>query len=278
MAKQKAKTVDKSISQEELDQIVLPEEEEAKRLKDFKYQEKLAKKAKKEAREEAKEDIQDKIEAKVEENVAEGKKPKKAKSRSGRYSKAKSLVDRTKSYDLKKAVALLKKASYSKFPGTVVVDAVVKDSKVSVELSFPHSTGKAVRVAIADDDLLTKISAGHLDFDVLLATPAMMPKLAKHARVLGPKGLMPNPKNNTVTADPDKSKKELEGGKQTVKTEKKAPLLHVIIGKTDQDDKQLVENVEALLKAVGPKKFLKLTLSATMSPGIKVDVTPYQSA
>jgi large subunit ribosomal protein L1 len=105
----------------------------------------------------------------------------------------------------------------------------------------------------------------------------MMPKLAKHARVLGPKGMMPNPKNATVTTEPEKRQKELEGGKTTLKSEKKSPLMHVILGKTNQPDKELIANTQHLIKAVGGKKILKLTLSATMSPGIKVDLSEFQT-
>lgn len=278
MAKQKMKTVDKSISAEELDNIVLPEEEEAKRVKDFKYQEKLEKKAKKEALEEEKETIQDKIEAKKAENVSEGKQPKTAKVRSKRYITARRSVDRAKTYPLSKAVEMVKKSSYSRFTGTLVADLVAKDAKVSGQVKFPHSTGKSVRVAIATDELLTDIAAGKLDFDLLVTQPDMMPKLAKYARVLGPKGLMPNPKNQTITPDPKKRKKELEGGTITVKTEKKSPLIHVVVGKTDMTDKDLVENLEILIKTLGARKLVKLVLSATMSPGIKVDLSPYQTA
>lgn len=197
--------------------------------------------------------------------------------RSKKYISKRANVDRTKTYSLTQAVELLKKTSYSKFVGTVTADVVTKDDKISVELSFPHSTGKTVRVAVADDDLLAKIEKGQIDFDVLVATPAMMPKLAKFARTLGPKGLMPNPKTGTVTDNPEKRVKELSGGKTTVKTEKKAPLMHVVLGKTTLSEKELAENVEALIKAVGPRKMKKLVLAATMSPGIKVDLSVYQA-
>jgi large subunit ribosomal protein L1 len=239
-----------------------------KREKEFKRQQKLRDKV----------DIQEKIEAKVEENISEGKVPRATKTRSRTYVKARRQVDRTKIYDLKKAIELVKSTSYSSFIGTISADLIVKDAKVIVELAFPHSTGRSVTVAIADDEVIKNIEAGNITFDVLLSTPAMMPKLTRHAKVLGPKGLMPNPKNQTVSDNPEKRKKELEAGKITLKTEKKAPLMHVVVGKTDLDDKKLASNIEALIKAVGPKKIRKLTLSATMSPGIKVDLNPYQTA
>lgn len=198
--------------------------------------------------------------------------------RSSAYKSVKGLVDRTKTLKLAKAIELLKKTSYTKFVGTVTVDALVKDEKLNVEITFPHSTGKTTRVAVITDELLESILKGVVDFDVLLATPAMMPKVARAAKVLGPKGLMPNPKNRTVTEDIEKRKKELEAGSVTIKTERKAPLIHVTIGKANQSDKELITNIEHLIKMVGPKQIKKMTISATMSPGIKVDLSEYQTA
>jgi large subunit ribosomal protein L1 len=195
--------------------------------------------------------------------------------RSKKYVSARAQVDRTQTYPLIKAIELVKKTSYSHFPGTVTADLVVKDDKVKAQVSFPYSIGRQTRVVIADDKLLTQIEKGHLDFDVLLATPAMMPKLAKLAKILGPKGLMPNPKTNTITDKPEQKKKELEAGKTLVKTEKKAPLIHQVIGKTNQPDQQLKENTEALINAINPRKIIKLVLAATMSPGVKVDISEF---
>ena len=129
------------------------------------------------------------------------------------------------------------------------------------------------RVAIASVELIAKIEAGTIEFDVLVTHPSFMPKLARLAKVLGPKGLMPNPKNGTVSPDPEKRAKELAGGKTTVKTERKAPLMHVIVGKTNQEAKEIGANVETLVKAIGAGRIIKLTLSATMSPGVKVDLS-----
>lgn len=205
-------------------------------------------------------------------------KPAKKKTRSKKYQSARGQVDRTKTYPLAEAVSLVKKTSYAKFNGTIIADLILRDQKVSVKVSFPHSTGKTRRVVIATDALLKNIAAGKLDFDVLIAKPEMMAAIAKHARVLGPKGLMPNPKDGTVTADPEKKKAELEGGATTIKTEKKAPLMHVIIGKTAQKEDELVANAKALIDAIGGKRLVKLVLSATMSPGIKVDLAEFQTS
>ena len=191
------------------------------------------------------------------------------KARSKRYQAVRAQLDKSKFYPVKEAVELVKKLSYSHFIGSVEAHIVVREVSSSVDLTLPHSTGKSVKVAIVDAALLAEIEAGKLDFDILLAHPEFMPKLAKLARVLGPKGLMPNPKNGTLTPNPEIKKKELEAGKFTLKTEKKAPLMHLVIGKTDMSNDQLNENIEALLKAL-KGKVLKLSLSPSMGPGIKV--------
>lgn len=199
------------------------------------------------------------------------KKPKKIHNRSQKYQVVRSQVDKTRTYDPFAAVEMVKKLSYTKFTGTITADVVVKDVGQSVVLTFPHTTGKSVRVAIVSDEVIAQIEAGNTDFDILVTEPRFMPKLAKLARVLGPKGLMPNPKNGTITPNPELKKKELEGGQITIKTEKKAPLMHVTLGKTDMETKDLVENLQALIEALGTKA-LKLSISSTMSPSVKVSL------
>lgn len=198
-------------------------------------------------------------------------KAREPKQRSGKYNKVRSQVDKTRLYDAFSAIELIKRLSYSKFDGTITAHGQLRETGEKAEIVFPHSTGQSVTVAIADDKLLKDIEAGVIEFDILISTPDMMPKLAKHARVLGPKGLMPNPKNGTIVTDPEKAKKSFEKGKILVKTEKKAPLIHVAIGKTTMETKALVENLQALTKAF-KGKLLKLTLAASMSPGVKVEI------
>jgi large subunit ribosomal protein L1 len=190
-------------------------------------------------------------------------------ARSKKYSAVRANVDRTKFYDAFAAVELVKRLSYSKFEGTVTADLFVKEGTTQVELTLPHSTGKVLRVAIASDDLIKEIEAGTINFDVLVASRQFVPKLAKLAKILGPKGLMPNPKNGTITENPEVKKKELEGGKVTFKAEKKQPVMHITIGKTKMETQALVENLNALLAAL-ENKVIRATISATMSPGIKV--------
>lgn len=212
----------------------------------------------------------------VEETTAEGTvavapvAKKASRVRSKKYVATRSQVDKTKIYDAFSAIELVKKLSYSSFDGTITVDAVVKDVGALGKITLPFSTGKSVKVGIVDDALLVEIEAGNIDFDYLVTTPQFMPKLAKHARVLGPRGLMPNPKNGTVTGNPEQKKADLEKGELNIKTEKKRPVIHVTIGKVSQDTKELVENFKALMTFL-TGKVMKSAVSATMSPGVKID-------
>lgn len=185
---------------------------------------------------------------------------------------AKSQVDRSKNYSIEEAVALVKKTNITSFNATVTLhlNLTSKDAPTRVELTFPHAAGAAKKVAIVNDELLAKLDKGVIDFDILVTSPAFMPKLAKYAKLLGPKGLMPNPKAGTVTPNPEAKAKEFEGGKTQVKAEPKYPLMHVTVGKTSQPEAELVANIRAMIEAVRPKFIVKATLAATMSPGIKL--------
>ena len=207
----------------------------------------------------------------TEEKSTSTKKTVKKSTRSKKYVAVRSQIDKTKTYDPFAAVELIKKLSYSKFSGSLEAHLIVREIGMSANLTFPHTTGKTIRVAIASDEILEKIEQGVIEFDVLVSSPKFMPKLSKLARVLGPKGLMPNPKNGTLTPNPELKQKELEGGAMTIKTEKKAPLMHLTVGKISMDTKDLVENLEALLKALKGKA-LKLSICASMSPSVKVKI------
>ena len=203
---------------------------------------------------------------------------KKARVRSKRYVEAASLVDKTKTYPLTDAVSLVKKTSLTKFDGSVELHINLnpaslgekKDMRGSV--SLPHGTGKQVRVVVADDTVIADVTAGKINFDILVAHPSMMPRLARVARILGPKGLMPNPKTGTVTEDTTKRARELSTGKVNFKTEPDQPLIHLLVGKVSFEDKKLEDNVTAILDAVGRGKIAKATLTATMGPGVKVQI------
>jgi large subunit ribosomal protein L1 len=216
------------------------------------------------------------IAAEADQEAVAAVKSKKSRVRSAKYTTARSQVDKTKHYDPFAAFELIKRLSYSKFDGTIVAHVVVREVGMSIDLSLPHSTGKALTVVIASDEVLAEIEAGNIAFDVLVSSKEFMPKLTKYARVLGPKGLMPNPKNGTLTSNPEVAKKQLEAGKMNIKTEKKAPLMHIMLGKVSMETKDLVENMNALLEAL-KNKVVKMSIAATMSPSVKVDVSAAKS-
>ncbi|MFP4097712.1 MAG: 50S ribosomal protein L1 [Alphaproteobacteria bacterium] len=213
-------------------------------------------------------------------------------------------VDRSKFYPLGDAIALLKDcAKERKFDETIEVamnlgvDTKHADQQVRGMVTLPNGTGATVRVAVfakddkakeaqdagADivgaEDLLEKIQNGMLDFDRCIATPDMMALVGRVARILGPKGLMPNPKLGTVTPDIEKAVKDAKGGALEFRAEK-AGIVHARIGKASFDDKKLAENVSAFVEAIKKAKpsgakgtyIQKISLSSTMGPGIKIDL------
>jgi len=203
----------------------------------------------------------------------EGKKPpKKAKKRSQHYLEAKKKVEVNKLYSLSEAIKLLKSISLSKFKGNVDVHLNVKEVGLKGEIQFPHPTGQKQNIRIADEELLKDLEKGKIDFTLLVTDPKMMPKLVKFAKLLGPRGLMPNPKNGTVTENPEEFIKNA-AGKTQFKTEIKFPLIHLTIGKVDSPEKDLEDNFQTLIKAVGKRNIQKAVLSPTMGPGIKVDLS-----
>lgn len=213
------------------------------------------------------------------EESKKAKKQKKARERSKRYKNVAGLVDKTKFYPMAEAVTLVKKTSLTRFDGTVELHVNLNPASITEKGDFrgsvmlPHGTGKEVRVAIADDALVAAIESGKIDFDVLVAQPSMMSKLAKVAKILGPKGLMPNPKNGTISENPEKRAKELSHGQINFKAEPGNPIVHMPVGKVSFEDKKLVENVAAIFAAIGNSKIAKVTLTSTMGPGIKVTLS-----
>ena len=216
---------------------------------------------------------------------------------------AKAKVDRSKAYTIEDAMALAKECAHKKFDESVDiavnlgVDPKRSDQMVRGSVPLPHGTGKTVRVlafakgekereamdAGADysgsDDLVAKIQGGWFDFDRVVATPDMMGTVGKLGKLLGPRGLMPNPKVGTVTLDIGKAIKEIKAGKVEYRVEK-AGIVHVGVGKVSFDENKLVENAHAVLDALTKAKpatskgkyMKKITVSTTMGPGIKVDI------
>ncbi len=192
------------------------------------------------------------------------------KVRGKKYLEAKAKFDREKYYNTKEAVKLVKDSSYSKFDGTMELHIIIKKSGVTTQVVLPFQAGKTKKVEIADENTIKKLKEGKIDFDILVATVEVMPKLVPFARLLGPKGLMPNPKNGTLVADLKKAK-SFSTGAVTLKTEKEAPLIHTVIGKNSQKDEEIVENAEAVLKSLGgAKQIVKAYMKSTMSPSIRL--------
>ncbi len=194
------------------------------------------------------------------------------KTRGKKYLASKKMVDQKKKYSVKEAINLLKKMKYASFDESVELHLNVLEDNIKGEVILPAGTGKTVRVAIVDDDVITNIEAGKIDFDVLISTPQMMPKLVKFAKVLGPKGLMPNPKAGTVTDKPEEAVKKFQGGSIRYKTEPKFPLIHQTVGKMSFKDEDLIENTKSLLKAVGSKNITAAFISASMTPSVQIVV------
>jgi large subunit ribosomal protein L1 len=200
------------------------------------------------------------------------KKPISAKPRGKKYKKARELVDKTRFYAINDAIELLKEMKLSKFDESVELHLNVDEAGLKGEVELPHSTGKTVKVAVVNDSVLANIEKGKIDFDILVTHPSFMPKLARFAKVLGPKGLMPNPKAGTISANPEEVVKKFSKGVLRWKTEPKFPLIHQMIGKISFETKALAENAEKLINVVGKTHVKKAVIKSTMSPSIKLEV------
>ncbi|MCL5795168.1 MAG: 50S ribosomal protein L1 [Patescibacteria group bacterium] len=205
------------------------------------------------------------------------KKTKKAKVRSKKYQESLKLVDKNKFYPIAEALDLVKKLTYTKFNSSVEVHIRLSMEKGKAAvlrglLQLPHSTGKEPKVGIVDEALIGKIIQDKkTEFDILIAKPEMMPKLARLAKILGPQGKMPNPKSGTVTNDPQKVQAEIAAGRVEYKTDNTG-IIHLIIGKVKDDDKKLLENYQAVMATIPVNKLQRVHICATMSPSVKVKI------
>jgi len=218
--------------------------------------------------EKAKEILEKKPEVKVEQA-----RPVKKKIRGKNYQQAKKKIDKNKLYPLKEAVSLLKKIKYTKFDETVEVHLNVREVGLKGEVNLPHGTGREVRVAVVDEKILAEIEKGNLNFDVLITHPSYMPKLVKFAKVLGPRGLMPNPKAGTISEKPEEAVKKFKSGLIRFKTEAKFPIIHQAVGKLSFSDAALADNITAFISAVGKSKIESAFLKSSMSPSLKLDLS-----
>lgn len=241
----------------------------------------------------------------AESHVKKGATPKVrplAERRGKGYKKVAELVDKTKVYTLAEALELAVKTNPAKFDASVEVhvrlgvDPRQADQNIRATVSLPHGTGKTIRVAVfapetdaaaakkagadiaGDEDFLKQLEKGDINFDVLIATPAYMPKLGKYARLLGPKGLMPNPKSGTVAVDVVKAVTEAKAGKVEYRVDKQATI-HLSVGKVSFGAAKLLENAQVFFASLQSHKpsslkgiFIKSTaIATTMGPGIKIE-------
>jgi len=224
-----------------------------------------------------------------------------------RYQEISKLVDKTKLYDVAEAITTLKTTAKAKFDETVElhvklgVDGRHADQQIRGAVVLPHGTGKTKRVLVVakgekaaeaeaagadfvgSDDIVKKIQTENwFEYDVIVATPDMMGLIGRLGRVLGPKGLMPNPKSGTVTFDVEKAVKEIKAGKVEYRLDKNN-IVHCSIGKVSFEDEKLADNLKALMDAVVKAKpsaakgtYLKsITVTSTMGPGIKLATTKF---
>jgi len=223
-------------------------------------------------------------------------------SHSNRYDENFKKIDRDSTYSLSDAVGIIKSGSPAKFDETIDVcvnlgvDPRHADQIVRGTVSMPNGTGKDVSILVlakgdavdkaleagadfaGSDEFLEKIKSGWTDIDVIISTPEMMPELGKLGRVLGPRGLMPNPKTGTVTNDVEKAVKEVKSGKIEFKVEKSG-IIHAGVAKMSFDEDKIVQNVSTFIDAINKARpsgakgvyMKKITLSSTMGPGIRID-------
>lgn len=279
MGRPKIKTIESDF---DLEKVKLPEEQTELPELSAATEEKVKKQAKA-----AKKQSKDKVE----------KKNKVSK----RFAELIKAIDKSKEYSLEEAVELVKKTANVKFDSSVEahinlrIDSSKQEQQIRTTTNLPFGSGKKVRILVfgakdtkeikelgaeaGDEETLGIIEKGKIDFDKVVASPDWMPKLAKVAKVLGPKGLMPNPKSGTVSPEPEKVVKGLStGGLIEIKTES-SPIIHVVIGKVSAKNKDLEENVKSLLIAVNAakpsdvkKELVKsVFLSSTMGPSLKLD-------
>ena len=231
-----------------------------------------------------------------------------AQKQSKRYRAAAAVADLAKTYTVSEAAAVIAKFPSTKFNETVEVyanlnvDPKQSDQMVRGTVSLPNGSGKKITVAVFTEnpaaaleagadfagyaDLIDKVNGGWMDFDVAISTVSAMKDVRKVARVLGPRGLMPNPKSGTVTDDIAKAIKEVKAGRVEFKMDKTANVA-VIVGKKSFTAEQIAQNAEAAIAALvkakpealrGQQLIKSLTISSTMSPGVKIDIKPYANA
>lgn len=282
MGRPRIKVIDTAIDTEKAEKL------EKKELK-------LSKESEESVKTEAKE-----AKATTKKGASSTRKTRKQKVRSKRYKSLLEGMDKSKDYPISEAIDIMKKTANTKFDSSLEVninlniDPSKSDQLIRKSINLPHGSGKTIRVLVfggnskglknawvdvGTDATIEKIGNGNVEAEKIVATPEWMPKLTKVAKILGPKGLMPNPKSGTVTENPEKLIQDLQGGMIEVKTEKSA-IIHIIVGKVSLPKEKLEENIKTVtaeLRKSKPESLKKeliksIYLSSTMGPSVKVNL------
>lgn len=231
-------------------------------------------------------------EPKKEKKAVKAKKSISLRHSGKKYKLAKDKIEKDKIYSPKEAFKLLAEVSYTKFDPTVEVHLNVDEKNLRGHVNFPHPIGpkkekrflvfaekyksENKNVIIASDDSVRDIEEGRLkparDFDVVIATVPYMPKLVKIAKILGPSGMMPNPKNGTITNNPQSIIEDKGSDAIEFRSDPIAPIVHIKIGKLSSKEIKIKDNLKAIIDSIGPSKIKKATIKTSMSPGIQIDI------
>ena len=210
----------------------------------------------------------------TQETEASSKKTKerKRKIRSKKFVALKKLINRQKKYSIHEAIENVLITAKENFDSTIELNIQTKKENINGTAKLPHGTGKEKKVVVFNAEILSKIENKKIDFDILIAKPEDMAQLTKHAKFLGPKGLMPNPKNGTIATDTEKAAKQFGGNSISYKTEKKAPLIHMVIGKKSFGQTKLEENLKSIISSITTQQIRSASISSSMGPGIKISL------
>lgn len=254
----------------------------------------IASEEKQSSQEETSEKIATSPEAPRNDEKKKTQKPGKAKPRSKKYQETTKELDKSQTYQITEAVEMAKKLSYSKFPGTLEIHINTRVPSIRGLVTLPFVAGKKLNIlafgpsassgqakelgsieglTLGTEETIDELIKGSVKFDIIITTPDWMPKLAKAARTLGPKGLMPNPKNGTITDDLKKAVEGFQAGKTEYRTEAKAPIIHLALGKLSQPTEELSENIRILLTTIGKSRIKKAVVTPTVGPSVKLDLS-----